>query len=120
MEKGIQEPQSKFTHTVFRVPQSMSPRRNWGSPTPIPASECTTGEKATLPTLWWGPLWKTYSLHVKMDNSEMACHPSLSSLLTCVSALMTQQNNRLLSITSTNAQILFYLFSPFSQPTGVS
>ncbi len=35
----------------------------------------------------------------------MSCHLSLSSPLTRVSALMTQQNNRLLFITSTLAPI---------------
>jgi hypothetical protein len=65
---------------IYRVPQCMSPRRNWDSPIPFPASECalppgtkgggggpvaggwgvgkvpipTTGEKlSTLRTLWY-------------------------------------------------------------------
>jgi hypothetical protein len=36
---GYSHPQSTY---IYRVPQCISPRRNWDSPNPSPASECAS------------------------------------------------------------------------------
>jgi hypothetical protein len=40
---GVFKPQSTY---IYRVPQCMSPRRNWDSPTPSLASECAPPPQA--------------------------------------------------------------------------
>jgi hypothetical protein len=39
-EKLLHDPNHKVLIRIYRAPQCMSPRRNWDSPKPSPASEC--------------------------------------------------------------------------------